>query len=90
MHYVASVLKNPTANVGDMDLIPGTGRHLAGGNGNTLQSGKSMNLMDYIQSIVSQSWAGLSTQMSRTSFHSSSGTLSFRSRPLNLFLTSTV
>ena len=46
MHYVASVLKNPTANVGDMDLIPGTGRHLAGGNGNTLQSGKSMNLMD--------------------------------------------
>ena len=32
----------------------------------------------------------VSCTMSRTSFHSSSGTLSIRSRPLNLFLTSTV
>ena len=32
----------------------------------------------------------VSCTMSRTSFHSSSGTLSVRSRPLNLFLTSTV
>ena len=32
----------------------------------------------------------VSYTMSRTSFHSSSGTLSIRSRPLNLFLTSTV
>ena len=31
----------------------------------------------------------VSCTMSRTSFHSSSGTLSIRSRPLNLFLTST-
>ena len=32
----------------------------------------------------------VSCPMSRTSFHSSSGTLSIRSSPLNLFLTSTV
>ena len=32
----------------------------------------------------------VSCAMSRTSIHSSSGTLSIRSRPLNLFLTSTV
>ena len=32
----------------------------------------------------------VSCTMSRTSLHSSSGTLSIRSRPLNLFLTSTV
>src|SRR5574341_1199373 len=32
----------------------------------------------------------VSCTVSRTSFHSSSGTLSIRSRPLNLFLTSTV
>ena len=32
----------------------------------------------------------VSYAMSRTSIHSSSGTLSFRSSPLNLFLTSTV
>ena len=32
----------------------------------------------------------VSCTMPRTSFHSSSGTLSIRSRPLNLFLTSTV
>src|SRR5574337_1080751 len=32
----------------------------------------------------------VSCTMSRTSFHSSSGTLSIRSRPLNLFFTSTV
>src|SRR5574341_622690 len=32
----------------------------------------------------------VSCTTSRTSFHSSSGTLSIRSRPLNLFLTSTV
>ena len=32
----------------------------------------------------------VSCTMSRTSFHSSSGTLSIRSKPLNLFLTSTV
>ena len=35
-------------------------------------------------------WIPVSCTMSRTSFHSSSGTLSIRSRPLNLFLTSTV
>ena len=36
------------------------------------------------------SWRPVSCTMSWTSFHSSSGTLSIRSRPLNLFLTSTV
>ena len=57
------MLKNATANAGDMDLIPGPGRQLGGGNGNTFQSRKSMNLMDYIQSIGSQSWTGLSTKI---------------------------
>ena len=40
------MVKNSTANARDMDLFPGPGRHLGGGNGNTLQAGKSMNLMD--------------------------------------------
>ena len=35
-------------------------------------------------------WIPVSCTVPRTSFHSSSGTLSIRSRPLNLFLTSTV
>ena len=42
---------------------------------------------------ISFSWGWLipvSCTVSRTSVHSSSGTLSIRSRPLNLFLTSTV
>ena len=33
-----SVVKNPPANAGDMDLIPGSGRSPGGGNGNTLQN----------------------------------------------------
>ena len=32
-----SVVKNPPANVGDMGLIPGSGRCPGGGNGNPLQ-----------------------------------------------------
>jgi len=31
------VLRNPTANVGDLDPIPGLGRSPGGGNGNPLQ-----------------------------------------------------
>ena len=34
---VGSVVKNPPANAGDMDLIPGAGRSSEGGNGNPLQ-----------------------------------------------------
>ena len=33
-----TVVKNPPANAGDMDLIPGSGRSPGGGNGNTLQN----------------------------------------------------
>ena len=32
-----SLGKNPPANAGDADLIPGSGRSLGGGNGNLLQ-----------------------------------------------------
>ena len=32
-----SVVKNPLANVGDVGLIPGSGRYPGGGNGNPLQ-----------------------------------------------------
>ena len=32
-----SVVKNPPANAGDASLIPGSGRHPGGGNGNPLQ-----------------------------------------------------
>ena len=32
-----SVIKNPAANTGDMDLIPGLGRFPEEGNGNPLQ-----------------------------------------------------
>ena len=31
------MVKNPPANAGDMDLIPGAGRSSEGGNGNPLQ-----------------------------------------------------
>ena len=34
---VTQVVKNPPANVGDMGLIPGSGRSPGGGNGNPLQ-----------------------------------------------------
>ena len=56
---VGSVIKNPSANAGDtgdMDLIPGLGRSLRGGNGNPLQYPCLENLMDRgsgrLQSIV--------------------------------------
>ena len=41
-----SVVKNLTANAGDMDLIPGPGRSLGEGNGNPLQYSCLENPMD--------------------------------------------
>ena len=41
-----SVVKNPPANVGDMGLIPGSGRCPGGGNGNPLQYSCLENPMD--------------------------------------------
>ena len=41
-----SVVKNPPANAGDADLIPGLGRYLEEGNGNPLQYSHLGNLMD--------------------------------------------
>ena len=41
-----SVVKNPPANAGDADLIPGLGRSLEEGNGNPLQYSHLGNLMD--------------------------------------------
>jgi len=41
-----SVVKKPPANAGDTGLIPGSGRSLAGGNGNPLQYSCLENLMD--------------------------------------------
>ena len=41
-----SVIKNPAANKGDMDLIPGLGRFPEEGNGNSLQYSCLGNSMD--------------------------------------------
>ena len=41
-----SVVKNPPANVGDMNLIPGSGRSPREGNGNPLQYSCLGNSMD--------------------------------------------
>ena len=41
-----SVIKNPAANTGDMDLIPGLGRFPEEGNGNSLQYSCLGNSMD--------------------------------------------
>ena len=46
---VALVVKNPTANAGnirDMGLIPGLGRSVGGGHDNTLQYSFLENVMD--------------------------------------------
>ena len=43
---VAQWLKNPPANEGDVDLIPGLGRNPGGGNGNPLQYSCLENPMD--------------------------------------------
>ena len=40
------MLKNPPANVGDLDSIPGLGRSPGGGNGNPLQYSCVGNPMD--------------------------------------------
>ena len=40
------MVKNPPANAGDPDLIPGLGRSPGGGNGNPLQYSCLENLMD--------------------------------------------
>ena len=40
------MVKNPPANVGDMDLIPGSGRSPREGNGNPLQYSCLGNSMD--------------------------------------------
>ena len=41
-----SVVKNPPANAGDVDLIPGSGRSPGEGNGNLLQYSCLGNSMD--------------------------------------------
>ena len=41
-----SVVKNPPANAGDVDLIPGSGRSPREGNGNPLQYSCLGNSMD--------------------------------------------
>ena len=41
-----SVLKNPSANAGDLDSISGSGRSPGGGNGNPLQYSCLGNPMD--------------------------------------------
>ena len=41
-----SVIKNLPDNVGDMGLIPGSGRYLEGGNSNLFQYSCLGNLMD--------------------------------------------
>ena len=41
-----SLVKNPRANAGDMDWIPGSERSLAGGNGNAFKCSCLENPMD--------------------------------------------
>ena len=52
------MVKNPSANVGDVGSIPGSGRFPGGGNGNLLQYSCLENSMDReagrLQSIGSQ------------------------------------
>ena len=40
------MVKNPPANVGDADSVPGSGRSLGEGNGNPLQDSCLRNPMD--------------------------------------------
>ena len=40
------MVKNPSAHVGDVGLIPGSGRSPSGGNGNPLQYSRLGNPMD--------------------------------------------
>ena len=59
-----SVVKNPPANAGDTDLIPGLGRSHGEGNGNQLQYSCLENPMDragwWATSIgLQKSWTGL-------------------------------
>ena len=42
----SSMVKNPSANAGDVSLIPGSGRSPGGGNGNPLQYSCLENPMD--------------------------------------------
>ena len=56
---VVLVVKNPLANAGDIrdaGSIPGSGRSLRGGHGNTLQYSCLDNPMEGIQSIGSQTF----------------------------------
>ena len=41
-----TVVKNPSANAGDVDSIPGSERSPSGGNGNPFQYSHLENLMD--------------------------------------------
>ena len=45
-HSGGLVVKNPSANAGDMCLIPGSGRSPRGGNGNVLQYSSPEHPMD--------------------------------------------
>ena len=73
-----SVVKNPPANVGDVGLIPGSGRSPGGGNGNPLQYSCLENPMDRgawwaIVHGVTRSWTQLNTHThTHTSMHASS------------------
>ena len=59
-----SVIKNPAANTGDMDLIPGLGRFPEEGNGYPLQDSGLESSMDSIVHAVTESdmteWLSLS------------------------------
>ena len=60
-----SVVKNPSANAGDVGLIPGSGRSPGEGNGNPLQYSYLGNPMDRgawqaIVHGVAKTWTGLS------------------------------
>ena len=65
---VAKLVKNPSANVGDLGSIPGFGRSPVEGKGYPLQYSGLENSMDYTVHEVAKSW----TQLRDFHFHQSS------------------
>ena len=66
------MVKNPFANVGDIGLIPGSGRSLGEGNGNPLQYSNLGNPMDR------RAWQATVHRLAKTQLSNSTTTI-FRS-----------
>ena len=58
------MVKNPPANAGDADLIPGSGRYPGGGNGNPLEYSCLENPMD--RGALGATVHGVARELDRT------------------------